>query len=189
MSKAIFLTESYIKDKTPFYNNIDVKDFKPSIITAQDIYIQRLLGYQLYKEIEDAVISDTVSADQAELLALIRPCLAWYAYYMSLPFILVKSTNKSLVTKNSDNSTAISFEDMKYLKEEAKNIAENYAEAVKDYLINPMNYNKFPSYTTPDNYNVLPDKGNQFFSGIYLNDKNIMRTYGDDGCCDENNIN
>ena len=183
MSKALFISESYLKDKTPFYISVDPKDYKSHIETAQDIYIMKILGYKLYNELQDAIIADTVTSDQTELLALIRPCLAWYSYYMALPFVLVKTTNKSLVVKNSDNSNAISFEDMKYLKSSSENTAQSYSEQIVNYLTNPVNYTKFPSYTTPSNYDTRPEKGSQYFNGIYLNDVNRRKNYGDD---DEN---
>lgn len=180
MANVLFIDEIYLKNNTPFYSNVDVVAFKNSIKTAQDIYIQKIVGYKLYNELQTAVLAKinnntSFTTPVIELLTLLQPVLAWYTYYMALPFCLIKTTNKSLVVKNGENSTSATLDDMKYLKNEALEIAQSYANTVVDYLSTPSSFTNFPSYTNQDLYNTKADKGEQYFNGIYLNDITIKK--------------
>jgi hypothetical protein len=174
MARALFVSQNSFYDISPLYDNVEVKDIKSHLVSAQDIEIQNLLGYKLYNELQNGIISVTLTDNQKELLELIKPCLVWYAYSTSLPFLLIKSTNKSLVTKNSDNSQPVSMSDMIYLKNEARDRAEFYATLVKDYLNNPdtISQNKFPSYQNQDPNNIEANKDSQFVNYSWFIPKN-----------------
>lgn len=174
MARALFISQNSFYDISPLYDNVEVKDIKSHLVSAQDIDIQTLLGYRLYNELQDSIIEQSLTTDQQELLELIKPCLTWFAYSTALPFLLIKSTNKSLVTKNSDNSQPVSMGDMIYLKNEAQNRAEHYATLVRDYLNHPdtISQNKFPSYQNQDSNQIEANKDSQFVNYSWFIPKN-----------------
>lgn len=174
---VFFISETYLKDNTPANLNVDTKDVYAHVGTAQDVYIQDVIGSKLYDELKTAVAASTISSAQADLLDKIQPAQVWWSIYLALPWINYKVKNKSVQKSNSENGVAAELPEMKWLRDDLKNRAEYYSQRLKDFLF--LNSQNYPSYTNPD-LPVLPQRGNQFDSGMFMERKGGQ--FPDD-CC------
>lgn len=165
-----FISETYLKSQTAIYDSVDAKDLLPHLLRAQEMQVQPLLGTKLYLEMQNALNSGSLSPDQSALLRYIEPVVAHYTLYYAYPFCWAKFTNKGIVNKGSDHSNPVDLRAMQYLREEAKNTAEFHAQRLMDYLKDPDNRSKYPSYWDA-NKPVLPNKSNNAYSsGWYMPD-------------------
>jgi len=157
MTNILFITESYIKDNTPLSQNLDIKDIRPNIDPAQDMFIQPILGTNFYNYLLGVYSAQTLTADETTLVMHIKPTLAYRAAEMSLPFIQCQIKNKGPQNQFGDNSNNVDQTVLSYLRNELKNRTEFYETRLKKYLCD--NANLFPEYTTNNNVDVLPEKG------------------------------
>jgi hypothetical protein len=80
--------------------------------------------------------------------------------------------NKDLVRKISEQSSAASLEDLKYLRNIVLNTAEYYAERLVDWLRN--NSDKYPEYNSNSGADLSPNK-EAYFSGMNIQPGNQGR--------------
>ncbi|MBS1618071.1 MAG: hypothetical protein JST76_06110 [Bacteroidetes bacterium] len=171
MATTLFISEQYIKDKTPLGTNIDVKFILPQIEFAQDSYTQNILGSKFYKHLQASYSGQTLTTNEVELVGLIKPALAYRAAEATLPFIHIQIRNSGTVNLNADNGTVqSSISDMKYLREVLKSRAEFYENQITDYLA--FNADLFPDYTNPDAEGIAPSLDTSTTCDLYF------RNYG-----------
>jgi hypothetical protein len=141
---ALFISETYLKTFAPINNLVDVATLFPFVKSAQDKYIIRYLGKDLYVRLQQGVTDADLNSDEVELLALLQPALAWYALFDALPFINYQVRNKGVLSQGGDNTTNAGLTELKFLREEASSNAEYYLQQVVFYLCD--NSKKFPEY-------------------------------------------
>jgi len=94
---ASFITTKYIKDNTAALGYINDDELRTFIRPAQDQYVERVLGSNLYRALINAVINSTLSSDQEELLRqYIQPALQYWVIYEWVLWSNYKLTNKSV---------------------------------------------------------------------------------------------
>jgi hypothetical protein len=163
---AYFITETWIKENTPITANIDPNEITPFIRSAQDIYIQELLGTSFYNHLMDGVAASTLTNDEKDLLKLIRPALAYYIVLDALPFIATKIRNIGVVEQTGDKLGSASDANIKYLRSEVKNKAEFYIKRVNDYLC--VNSRLFPTYNEWVAGNMAPNPNKGYTGGLAI---------------------
>jgi hypothetical protein len=82
-----------------------------------------------------------------------------------LPFASYTIANKGLYKHSSENAEIVSKEEVDYLVEKEKRIAENYVERFLDYMV--VNQSLFTEYTSNGSGDVFPQHGN-YLSNWYL---------------------
>lgn len=166
MARAIFISEQWLKDNTPMPSNMDVQKIYPFYFTAQDTYIRDMLGDSLYNRLSNAILIKTFTTEEAALLKLVRPCLAYYTILESLPFISTEIKNIGVVRTADDKQTSGSNYEVNKIENKTRDKAEYYAERIKKYLCN--NRNLFPEYNF-NNEDVNPSKTNTAYtSDLYI---------------------
>ena len=153
----LFISETYIRENTPLNQNLDIKDIVNNIPSAQDMYIQPILGSNFYDYLLGVYSAQTLTSDEQTLVMLIKPALAYRSAEMSLPFVQYQIKNKGPQSQFGDNSNQVEMTQLSYLRNELKNRAEFYDTRLKKYLCD--NGSKFPQYTTNNNVDILPEKG------------------------------
>lgn len=151
MANALFISETYLKNTAPITANVDVQLFLPFIEVAQSKWIRDVLGNKLYQKLVDGIINSTLSTDESDLLKdFIRPIVAWYVVFEALPYLNAKIRNKSVLKGSTGAETLqpVDLEELKYLRNEAKNNGEFYMKKLQDWLC--LNGKNFPEYTNPD---------------------------------------
>ena len=89
MSQTVLLvSEQRLKQWTSLDNNTRDEEITPSILDAQNVYIQSTLGTPLFNHLKDGVLNNTLTADEITLLnEYTAPALMQYALYLILPNI------------------------------------------------------------------------------------------------------
>lgn len=146
MAYAYFISETYLKNNSPLGANVDINDVYPFAKTAEDIYIQEMLGTPLFNRLIaslNASPPDT-TANETALLRLVRSALVFYTCYDALPFIWAKIRNVGLVKQGGENLEVVSKDEMGYLRDELKKKGDFYLMRVRDYLY--QNHTLFAEY-------------------------------------------
>jgi len=175
MGTVLLVNTDKVKRATPIQNNVEDSILIPYITKSQDTHIQELLGTDLYNKIISEIAAATITGDYKVLLdTYIIPCLIEWSFYEVLPFINFKITNKSIVKGTSDYSAESDLEDLKYIRNASRDMAEFYSNRLTGYL--KQYTSLFPEYLTNSGLDKLqPVKRQNFFGGIYTGQ-------GDKGC-------
>ena len=168
MSAVLFISEQRLKSTTAIHGNVDPQDLLPSVVAAQDIYVQALLGSTFYNGLKDRIVAGTETAQEERLLNdYLAPMLANYGLYMAMPTLTYKIFNKSVSQPTSEESQPASLEQVKYVRDEVLNTAEFYRQRALDFL--KENDTDFPEYLNPDTADgMVPDKHPDYYSGIVV---------------------
>ena len=163
----IFISTQYIKDNTTINGNVDEDILKPIIIQSQDKYIEPILGTDLYNKLKTDIGAGTITGVYKTLLdEYVQKTLAHWSLYEALPFLNYKLTNKSVLTKDSENSTATGLEEIKYLRQGIRDTAEYFSQRVTNYLI--ANQSSFTEYNSNSDLDDIRPNSTSYFSGLYL---------------------
>ena len=161
MATASFVSRDEIVKFTALNGNIDTDNFIQWVKVAQDIHIQNYLGTKLFKKINDDIVAGTLTGNYLTLTNVyIKPMLIHWSLVEFLPFAAYTIANKGVYKHNSENSDTVSKEEVDFLVEKERSIAENYTRRFIDYM--SFNNSLFPEYNTNSNADVYPDKQSDF---------------------------
>ena len=167
MSKVKFVSVEFIKDNSTIEDNVDNKKLVPFIYKVQDLYLQQILGTTFYNHLKDAVVNSTLTSDEENLLRdYIQPMIVEYVVYQSLPFLSNKITNKSISQENSEFSQPSGLDEIKFLRNSVRDMAEFYGKRLAKFLCD--NSILFPSYNNPDDNENLRKSSKSYFTGVYI---------------------
>ena len=165
MASALFVTREDIVKFTALSGNIDVDKYIQFIKIAQDIHIQNYLGTKLFDKINDAIVAGTLANPYLALLKdYIKPMVIHFAMVEYLPFAAYTIANKGVFKHNSENSTNVEKNEVDFLIEKERDIAQHYTNRFIDY----MSYNQvlFPEYNTNSNGDMFPDSEANFIGWV-----------------------
>jgi|31_taG_2_1085359.scaffolds.fasta_scaffold04235_4 hypothetical protein len=170
---TLFVTEDRLKSYTGIEENVDPAILYPFVMQAQDLYVQQTLGTKLYnkmKQLVDAkVISGTaIPTDYKTLLDdYIIPMVIHYSYWLALPHIKWRTSNKGLLSGTSEVGESVSLEEVQYLRNSIKDTAQFYNERLRDYLKAYQDlYIEYQSYTNKDG--MAPKRGTSYYTGLVI---------------------
>lgn len=170
---TLFVTEDRLKSYTGIEENVDPAILYPFVMQAQDLYVQQTLGTKLYnkmKQLVDAkVISGTaIPTDYKTLLDdYIIPMVIHYSYWLALPHIKWRTSNKGLLSGTSEVGESVSLEEVQYLRNSIKDTAQFYNERLRDFLkAYQENYPEYQSYTNKDG--MAPKRGTSYYTGLVI---------------------
>jgi hypothetical protein len=170
MAYALFITRNDIVKKTPLQGSIDADRLLPFVQTAQEKYLLNLLGTVLYERLQLDIENQTPFTGFYEVLMTdhIKPTLIWYTVVEYLPFSGVQFKSEGAVRHESEQSKAVSKNEIDYLLQKSMNNADYYATRLQNYLISYSN--EIPEYlqSVGNQTQIYPDMGNTYFGGIQL---------------------
>ena len=162
MAEAILITRKDVIKFTAMNGNVDTDKFIQYIKIAQDVHIQNYIGTELLKAIQAKITASTLTGDYLSLVVdYIKPMLIHWAMVEYLPFAAYTIANKGVYKHSSENAENVSKEEVDFLMEKERDIAQYYT----DRFISYMSFNassKFPEYYTNNNEDVYPDKDASF---------------------------
>lgn len=161
MAQALFVSRDEIIKFTALNGNIDTDSFIQWVKIAQDIHIQNYLGTKLFNKINNDIVAGTLAGNYLSLTNVyVKPMLIHWSMVEYLPFAAYTIANKGVYKHNSENSDTVSKEEVDFLVEKERSIAENYTRRFIDYM--SFNNSLFPEYNTNSNADVYPDKQSDF---------------------------
>jgi hypothetical protein len=163
MATALFIKREDLVRNSILDGNVDTDKFIQYIKIAQEIHIRNYLGTDLYNKISADIIASTLSGDYLELVnTYIQPMLIHYAMVDYLPFAAYQVKNGGVFKHRSENGDAATKEEIDYLVQRERDIAEYYTRRFIDYM--SFNQESFPEYYTNSNDDIHPDT-NATFNG------------------------
>jgi hypothetical protein len=163
MAQALLITDTDLKKFTATNGNVDVDKFVQFIKIAQDIHIQNYLGTKLLEKIEADIIAGTLAGNYLSLVnTYVKPMLIHWAMVEYLPFAAYTIANKGVYKHSSENSQNVDKNEVDFLTEKERSIAQHYTERFINYM--SFNNNLFPEYNNNSNDDMYPDRMNNYTS-------------------------
>ena len=161
MAVALFVKREDIVRNTILDGNVDTDKFIQFIKIAQEIHIRNYLGTDLYNKISADIIAGTLSGNYLSLVTTyVQPMLIHYAMVDYLPFASFSIKNGGVYKHTSENAEVASKEEVDYLVQKERDIAEYYTRRFIDYM--SFNQSLFPEYYSNSNDDIFPDKDSTF---------------------------
>lgn len=165
MDNVLLVSEQRMKQWTALDNNVRIDMLTPSIMDAQNIYIQARLGSLFFNRLKAGVVANDLNADEAAFLKdYVGPTLMQYALYLVLPHLKYKMVEKGLLSGSSEETTQTTLDELKYMREAAMDTAQFYDTRMQEFLRD--NPGMFPEYETPGTKGMYPDHYTPYFSGL-----------------------
>ena len=169
MATALFIKPIDLKRNSIIDGSVDVDSFIGYIKIAQEIHIRNYLGTDLYNKISTDILGTGGASLTGNYLALvntyIQPMLIHYAMVDYLPFAAYTLKSGGLGKHVSENSESVSKEEVDYLLDKHRDIAEYYTRRFIDYM--SFNQSLFPEYTSNSNDDINPDKDSLFNGWVF----------------------
>jgi hypothetical protein len=159
MAEALFITRDDIVRYTALNGNVDTDKFIQFIKIAQDIHIQNYLGTKLFQKLQADIIAGTLTGNyQTLVVSFVKPMLIHWGMVEYLPFAAYTIANKGVYKHSSENSENVDKNEVDYLLEKERSIAQNYTQRFIDYMA--FNQTLFPEYRSNKNNDIFPDSMN-----------------------------
>lgn len=168
---------STIKNQGFINPNVDDALIRGTIRIAQDMYLQELMGTNLYNDILTKKSLNTLSTIEQSLIDIqITPVIVWYTIHEGAFFNSFKFQNKGIekMSGNVDSSAAANLQEIEAYQDKAKDRAEFYGQRLVGYL--RSNTALFPAYLGNSfiQGDVFPQR-TAYTSGIYLGNTTSYR--------------
>ena len=166
MAEALFITRDDLVRYTAVNGNVDTDKFIQFIKIAQDIHIQNYLGSKLFQKLQADIVAGTLTGNyQSLVVTYVKPMLIHWAMVEYLPFAAYTIANKGVYKHSSENADNVDKNEVDYLLEKERSIAQHYTERFIEYM--SFNNNIFPEYRANKNNDMFPDSNNNTI-GWYL---------------------
>lgn len=166
MAEPLLISKKDLQEYTALNANTDVDKVIQWVLIAQNIWIQQYTGTRLLEKIKTDITNNTLSGNYLTLVrTYLKPMLIHFTMVEYLPFCAYTISNKGIYKHQSENSEIVSKEEVDYLIEKEKSIAQSYAQRFLDYICN--NNALFPEYMANQNGEVYPQGGN-YLKNWYL---------------------
>jgi hypothetical protein len=166
MAEALLISKTDLQSYTALNANTDIDKVIPFIKIAQDIWVTQYVGSNLIDKIKSDIVANTLTGNYLTLVTTyLKPMLIHFTMVEYLPFAAYTIANKGVYKHQSENSEVVAKDEVDYLIEKEKRIAENYAQRFLDYMC--VNQSLFPEYTSNSSGDVFPQNGN-YLSNWYL---------------------
>jgi len=161
MAKVLFIKRDDIVRNSVLSGNVDSDKFLQFIEIAQEIHIQNYLGTKLYDKLRNDIIAGSVPAAYATLLDdYVQPMLIHWAMVEYLPFAAYTIANKGVYKHESENATTVDKNEVDFLVEKERHIAQHYTQRFVDYM--SFNNNLFPEYNNNADDDIYPSNDSLF---------------------------
>lgn len=166
MATVLFIKRSDLVKHSILDGNVDTDKFIQYIKIAQEIHVRNYLGTDLYNKIATDISNSELEGDYLNLVNdFVQPMLIHWAMVDYLPFAAYSIKNGGVYKHSSENSESASKEEIDFLIDKERNIAEYYTRRFIDYM--SFNQASFPEYNSNTNDDISPDT-DAIFNGWVL---------------------
>jgi len=161
MAFALLVTKNDIVKYTAINGNVDSDKFIQFVKISQDIHIQNYLGTKLLNKIQADIIAGTLTGNYKSLVDVyVKPMLIHWSMVEYLPFAAYTIANKGVYKHNSENATNVDKNEVDFLLEKERQIAQHYTERFISYM--SFHRDLFPEYNSNNSEDMYPDTTNNF---------------------------
>lgn len=166
MATVLFIKRSDLVKHSILDGNVDTDKFIQYIKIAQEIHVRNYLGTDLYNKIATDISNSELEGNYLNLVNdFVQPMLIHWAMVDYLPFAAYSIKNGGVYKHSSENSESASKEEIDFLIDKERNIAEYYTRRFIDYM--SFNQASFPEYNSNTNDDISPDT-DAIFNGWVL---------------------
>ncbi len=133
--ELVLITGELFKQYSPITYDTVVENFYPHILIAQKMYIERVLGEPLSKELKEQVKANELTPENQALFLKVAPALSFYAVYQGIAFHWAKIVNKGVTIGTSENSSGVGMNDIAQLRRYLRDDAQVFLQDLINYLI------------------------------------------------------
>jgi len=145
--QVLLINGDYIRQYTTLNKSVEEAYLRPSILNAQDMFIQPILGTDLYDKICVDTAAATISGAYLTLKdSYIKRALVEWTMHIALPTLTVKYDNGGVVERTAENTVAPSNAAMQRLINLHLDQAQFHTQRMYDYLCE--NSASFPEWST-----------------------------------------
>lgn len=171
MAKALFITTKDIKRYSVLSGNVDPDKFIYMVEIAQDTEVQNYLGTKLLEKLQSLIIAGTINdpanaAYKTLLETYVKPMTIYWALVCYMPFAAYTVANGGVYKHTSESSVTVDKEEVDYLVEKYRDIAQFYTNNFTDFMI--YNQASYPEYNANTQDDTYPDTSNADFGGWVL---------------------
>tara|TARA_R110002126_G_scaffold83486_1_gene203732 strand:+ start:520 stop:1035 length:516 start_codon:yes stop_codon:yes gene_type:complete len=171
MAKALFITTEDIKRYSVLSGNVDPDKFIYMVEISQDTEVQNYLGTKLLEKLQDLILAGTINlpanaAYKTLLETYVKPMTIYWALVCYMPFAAYTVANGGVYKHTSESSETVSKDEVDYLVEKYRDIAQFYTNNFTSYMI--YNQNTYPEYNANTEDDIYPDTSNADFGGWVL---------------------
>ena len=171
MAKALFITTKDLKRYSVLNGNIDPDKLLYHVEISQDTEIQNYLGTKLLEKLENLIINDEIglpanAAYKTLLETYVKPMTIYWSLVSYMPFAAYTVSNGGVYKHQSENSVTVEKEEVDYLCNKYRDIAQYYTNNFIDFMI--YNQTTYPEYNQNVDDDTYPDQGGANFGGWVL---------------------
>lgn len=167
VNNVLILSEDFVKTNSNLSDNAWGKFLLPAIRESQDIYLQTILGKQLYNTILNKIKDGTLAEQYKELT---DDYIRWYLLYMVLSDVIdyldVKLTNLGTYRNSDQYMENIDDKERQRLKQNYEYKAQFYGNRLVEYLLE--NKQAFPELDECACEGLNSHLNNQASTGLWL---------------------
>jgi hypothetical protein len=165
MAEALLITRDDLVRFTATNGNMDTDTFIQWIKVAQDIHIQQYTGTQLLDKIKTDIVNNTLANPYLDLVeTYLKPMLIHWAMVEFLPFQAYTIANKGIFKHSSENASNVDKNEVDFLVEKQRYLAQNYTERFIQYMA--FSGNTFPEYYTNSNSDIYPNSDSNYMGWV-----------------------
>jgi hypothetical protein len=165
MAEALLITRDDLVRFTATNGNMDTDTFIQWIKVAQDIHIQQYTGTQLLDKIKTDIVNNTLANPYLDLVeTYLKPMLIHWAMVEFLPFQAYTIANKGIFKHSSENASNVDKNEVDFLIEKQRYLAQNYTERFIQYMA--FSGNTFPEYYTNSNSDIYPNSDSNYMGWV-----------------------
>ena len=178
MEKIYLISPNYVRVNSEVNNDVEDKFIFRSILTSQDIDLQRVLGTELYEIVineafENVVSGTTISARIADILDdYVLPLVLYSTLKSVVPFIYFKMSPKTVGTNDGGYTNPVDYDILTLFIKQYDDKYQHYVKRLINFLTVKNQSNIYPEWgvTRTDDgetQNVTPG-GKNYFSGLQI---------------------
>lgn len=187
---TLLVSQSYLQAKSIINDNADYETIKPVVEAVQDLYLQKILGTDLYVALQNYVVASQAPTSPivpipAQYKVLLDNYVVKYLHWMVVANVgdalKFRYMNKGVMEKSSDNSQPTAIADLKVVTQKWQNFAEQYGENMVKFITAYMS--NYPEYSQNSSLEKNKPEGTGFDSPFYFeNERRLapgdIRAYG-----------
>lgn len=166
-AEVLFINADYLKRFTHVNGSVEEAYIQPSVMLAQDKYIQSFLGTDLFTKLKTDIAASSLSGDYVTLMNNhVRRVTLWWTMLELVPRMHVRLDNGGLVIRVSEDSQPITKGDLNRELDLARQNAQFYTDRMIDYLCE--NSSLFPEYSSNSADDIKPEKKAYYVAGMEI---------------------